>query len=131
MTYVAVVLEVAVEKGGVRPLRAWCAHDCGLVINPGQVAAQIEGNIAWGCSVALQERVEIRNGASANLGFDTYPILRQTHSPEIEVVLVEPPGVPPAGAGEPAIAPTPAALVNAVSAATGERHRRLPIGDAV
>jgi len=127
MTYVAVVLEVAVEDGAIRPLRAWCAHDCGLVVNPGQVTAQIEGNIAWGCSVALQERAEIRDGANANDSFETYPILRQMDSPEVEVSLVERPGDPPAGAGEPAIAPTPAALVNAVFAATGTRHRRLPI----
>jgi CO/xanthine dehydrogenase Mo-binding subunit len=127
MTYVAVVLEVAVDEDGIRPLRAWCAHDCGLVVNPDQVTAQIEGNIAWGCSVALQERAEIRDGANANDSFETYPILRQTDSPDVEVSLVEHDGDPPAGAGEPAIAPTPAALVNAVFAATGPRHRRLPI----
>ena len=104
-------------------------HDCGLVVNPGQVTAQIEGNIAWGCSVALQERAEIRDGANANDSFETYPILRQEDSPEVEVTLVEHDGDPPSGAGEPAIAPTPAALVNAVFAATGTRHRRLPIRD--
>jgi CO/xanthine dehydrogenase Mo-binding subunit len=127
MTYVAVVLEVALDDGVIRPVRAWCAHDCGLVVNPGQVTAQIEGNIAWGCSVALQERAEIRDGANANDSFETYPILRQADSPEVEVSLLEHPGDPPTGAGEPAIAPTPAALINAVFAATGTRHRRLPI----
>jgi CO/xanthine dehydrogenase Mo-binding subunit len=127
MTYVAVVVEVALEADRIRPLRAWCAHDCGLVVNPGLVTAQIEGNIAWGCSVALQERAEIRDGANANDSFETYPILRQEDSPEVEVALVEHDGDLPSGAGEPAIAPTPAALVNAVFAATGTRHRRLPI----
>ena len=129
MTYVAVVLEVALGDGRIRPLRAWCAHDCGLVVNPGQVTAQIEGNIAWGCSVALQERAEIRDGANANDSFETYPVLRQEDSPEVEVTLVEHDGDLPSGAGEPAIAATPAALVNAVFAATGTRHRRLPIRD--
>jgi CO/xanthine dehydrogenase Mo-binding subunit len=127
MTYVAVVVEVSAEDEVIRPIRAWCAHDCGLVVNPGQVTAQIEGNIAWGCSVALQEHVEIRDGANANDSFETYPVLRQADSPEVQVSLVERGGDPPAGAGEPAIAPTPAALVNAVFAATGARHRRLPI----
>jgi CO/xanthine dehydrogenase Mo-binding subunit len=127
MTYVAVVLEVAVEGGRIRPLRAWCAHDCGLVVNPGQVTAQIEGNVVWGCSVALQERAEIRDGVNAKDSFESYPILRQADSPEVEVTLVERDGDPPSGAGEPAIAPTPAAVVNAVFAATGTRHRRLPI----
>jgi CO/xanthine dehydrogenase Mo-binding subunit len=127
MSYVAVVIEVALEDSRIRPVRAWCAHDCGLVVNPGQVTAQIEGNIAWGCSVALQERAEIRDGANANHSFESYPILRQADSPEVEVSLLERGGDSPSGAGEPAIAPTPAALVNAVFAATGTRHRRLPI----
>lgn len=128
-TYVAVVIEVEVDPGSsrVRPVRAWCAHDCGRVINPDQVEAQVEGCIAWGCSMALFERVTLEGGGIGVENFHHYPILRQEQSPEIEISLVENPTHPPTGAGEPAIAPTPAALINAVYAATGQRIRRLPI----
>jgi CO/xanthine dehydrogenase Mo-binding subunit len=129
MTTVAVVVEVAVDaaSGAIRPTRAWCAHDCGLVINPDQVEAQIQGNIAWGLSVALHERVTLEDGAIREDNFDRYPILRQSESPEVEIALVQHPGVPPKGVGEPTIAPTPAAAANAITAATGKRVRRLPI----
>jgi isoquinoline 1-oxidoreductase beta subunit len=129
-TYVAVILEVAVDPsdGAVRPTRAWCAHDCGLVVNPDHVEAQIEGNIAWGCSMALHERVTLADGRIRERNFDTYPILSHAEAPAIEVALVEHPGDPPTGVGESAIAPVAAALLNAVFAATGDRVRRLPIG---
>ena len=128
-TYVAVVVEVAVhaERGAILPTRAWCAHDCGLVVNPDQVEAQIEGNIAWGCSMALHERMVVSDGELGPDNFDAYPVLRQSRAPEVEIALLQDPSHPPVGAGEPALAPTPAAVVNAVFAATGRRFRRLPI----
>jgi CO/xanthine dehydrogenase Mo-binding subunit len=128
-TYVAVVVEVALDaqNGELRPTRAWCAHDCGLVVNPDLVEAQIEGNIAWGCSMALLERMVLTDGEFGTDNFDSYPVLRQRRAPEVEIALLQDPSHPPAGVGEPAIAPTPAAVANAVFAATGERVRRLPI----
>jgi CO/xanthine dehydrogenase Mo-binding subunit len=129
-THVAVVMEVAIDPGDgtVRPTRSWCAHDCGLVINPDHVEAQIEGNVAWGCSMALHERVTLADGHVREDNFDTYPILRQLEAPEVEIALVEGTGDPPVGVGEPTIAPVAAALVNAVFAASGARVRRLPVG---
>jgi CO/xanthine dehydrogenase Mo-binding subunit len=127
MTYVAVVVEVDVESDVVKPTLVWCAHDCGLVIHPDQVRAQIEGNIAWGVSVVLGERVEISDGANVHDNFDRYPILRHAQSPDIEISLVQDPKVPPSGVGEPTMAPTPAAVLNAIFAATGFRPRKLPV----
>lgn len=128
-TYVAVVVEVVVDpvSDRVRPLRVWCAHDCGRVINPDQVEAQIEGCIIWGCSMALLERLTLDEGAIGADNFHNYPILRHDDAPEIEIALIEDPRHPPMGAGEPAIAPTPPALLNAVYAATGLRVRQLPV----
>ena len=128
-TYVAVVVEVEVDPASdrVRPTRVWCAHDCGRVINPDQVEAQIESCIIWGCSMALLERVTLDDGAVSADNFHNYPVLRHDAAPEIETALIENPSDPPMGAGEPAIAPTPAALLSAVYAATGLRVRQLPL----
>ena len=112
---------------GWRVRRVFCSHDCGRVVSPDQVRAQIEGNVAWGCSVALHERARVADGAIATLNFDSYPILRHEEMPEVEISLLEPPGVPPAGAGEAALVPTPAAIANALFAATGQRVRGLPL----
>ncbi len=127
-TYVAVVAEVRVDHGArqIRVDRIWCAQDCGLVVNPDQVKAQAAGCIVWGCGMALKEQVVLDGNRVDTDNFHTYEIMRQSDMPEIEISLVEPHGVPPAGAGEPAIAPTPAAIANAVYAATGKRVRRLP-----
>jgi isoquinoline 1-oxidoreductase beta subunit len=127
-TCVAVAIEVAADpSGAIRPTRAWCAHDCGLVVNPDGVAAQIEGNIAWGCSMALHERMGLHDGELHTDNFDTYPVLRASECPDVQISLAGSQAEPPTGVGEPTIAPTPAALANAVSAATGKRVRRLPI----
>jgi len=128
-TFVAIVMEVVREptSDAIRPVRAWCAHDCGLVISPDQVKAQIEGNIAWGCSMALYEQMTLRNGELTSDNFDSYPVLRQPFAPDVEISLIQNSSLPPTGVGEAAIAPAPAAVANAVSAATGRRVRRLPI----
>jgi isoquinoline 1-oxidoreductase beta subunit len=124
---VAVVAEVAADaSGGVRVLRVFCAHDCGLVVNPDQVESQIEGNVVWGCSMALHERAEIADGQFAADNFHSYPILRNDAAPDIRIRLIES-NAAPAGVGEPAIAPTPPAITNALFAASGRRVRDLPI----
>jgi CO/xanthine dehydrogenase Mo-binding subunit len=127
MTTVAVVVEVALEDGTPRPTRAWCAHDCGLVINPDRVEAQIEGNVAWGCSMALHERMLLSEGELRSDNFDRYAVLGPHEAPDVEIALLPRSELPPQGVGEPTLAPTPAAVANAVSAATGRRVRRLPI----
>lgn len=127
-TYVAVVAEVAVDpaSGDVRVTRVVVAHDCGLVINPDGVRNQIEGNVIQGISRSLKEEVTWDGGGVTSLTWESYPILSFSEVPEIEIVLIDRPGEPPFGAGEPAICPVTAAIGNAVFDATGVRLRNIP-----
>ncbi len=128
-TAVAVVIEVELDHQAkkIKATRAWCAQDCGLVINPGQVENQVLGNIAWGCSMALKERISLEDGAIAETNFHSYQLLRNHECPETVVALVNPDGGAPAGVGEVAMVPVAAAVANAVFSASGRRARRLPI----
>lgn len=128
-TAVAVVAEVQIDRvaGELRVSRIWCAQDCGLVVNPDQVENQIIGNIVWGCSMALKERLTIADGAVEQRNFDGYEILRHDETPDITVALVIPQGAPPVAVGESAFAPVAPAISNAIFAATGQRIRRLPV----
>ncbi len=128
-TSVAVVAEVQVDPVAkkIRVTKVWCAQDCGLVINPHQVENQVMGNIVWGTSMAMKEQITIEDGQVQEENFDAYEILRHDEAPEIVVDLVEPAGVKPVGVGESALPAVPAAIANAVFAATGRRVRRLPI----
>jgi isoquinoline 1-oxidoreductase beta subunit len=125
-TWVALVAEVAVEGKSLRVHRVICAADCGQVVNPDTVAAQLTGGIAYGLSAALMERISIAKGRVRQSNFIDYPVLRMRDMPEVEVHLVsstEPPG----GVGEPGTPAIAPAVANAVFAATGTRIRRLPI----
>jgi isoquinoline 1-oxidoreductase beta subunit len=125
-SWVAQVAEVRAEAGAWRVERVVCAADCGIVVNPDAVAAQMEGAIVFGLSAALHGEITLRDGAVEQSGFDDYPILRMRDTPEIEVHLV-PSREQPGGVGEPGVPPVAPALANAVYAATGERLRRLPL----
>jgi isoquinoline 1-oxidoreductase beta subunit len=126
-SYVAQVVEASVGKGGaVRVHRVVCALDCGLVVNPDTVRAQIEGGIIFGLTAALKTEITLKEGRVEQGNFDDYPMLRIFESPEIEVHIV-PSGESPTGVGEPGVPPVAPALANAIFAATGKRVRRLPI----
>src|SRR3989454_356486 len=126
-TYLAQVAEVAVsESGEVRVHRIVCAVDCGTVVNPDIVKAQIEGGVIFGIGGALWGEVTLKNGRVEQSNFHNVRVLRMNESPAIEVHLVrnfEAPG----GMGEPGTAVTAPALANAVFAATGKRIRKLPL----
>jgi isoquinoline 1-oxidoreductase beta subunit len=130
-TYVAEVAEVEVSSSGeVRVHRIVCAVDCGTMVNPDTVKAQIEGGVVFGITGALYGEVTLKNGRVQQSNFSDYRMLRMNESPAIEVHLVrntEKPG----GMGEPATAATAPALANAVFAATGKRIRRLPLQKAL
>lgn len=128
-TLVAVVAQVRLNRktGKIRLEKLYCAHDCGRVINPDSVKAQVEGNLIWGASMALVENLLLKDGKMEAVNFHQYPILRLSDAPDIEVVLVENPVHPPSGAGEPALMPTPAAIANAISSVAGKRITSLPI----
>ncbi|HEX7025033.1 MAG TPA: xanthine dehydrogenase family protein molybdopterin-binding subunit, partial [Gemmatimonadales bacterium] len=125
-SWVAEVAEISVEGKSIRVHRVTCAVDCGQVVNPDTVAAQMQGGIAFGLSAALKERVTIERGRVQQGNFNDYPVLTMREMPGIEVHLVAS-AMEPGGVGEPGTPPIAPAVANAVFAATGTRVRKLPI----
>ena len=127
-SYVAIALEAAVDKasGAIRVQRVVCAHDCGLVVNPDALRAQIEGNILQTLSRTLHEEVKFDRSRVTSLDWERYPILRFPDVPKIVIELVNRPHEPPLGAGEASATPVPAALANAVFDAVGARLTTVP-----
>jgi isoquinoline 1-oxidoreductase beta subunit len=126
-SYVGQVAEVSVDKtGAVRVHRMVCAVDCGQVVNPDSVKAQMEGGIIFGLTAALKDEITLEGGRVQQRNFHDYPMLRINESPEIEVYIV-PSTENPTGVGEPGVPPVAPAVANAIFAATGKRVRKLPI----
>lgn len=125
-SWVAEVAEVEVIDGKIRVLRVVCAIDCGFVVNPDGVVAQLEGAVAQALSAALKEKITIADGAVIERNFRDYPLLTLAEMPTVDVHIV-PSNEAPRGVGEPGIPPLAPAVANAVFAATGVRLRRLPL----
>jgi isoquinoline 1-oxidoreductase beta subunit len=126
-SYLAQVAEASVSKTGqVRVHRVVCAVDCGMMVNPDTVKAQIEGGIIFGLSAALWNEVTLENGRVQQSNFHDVRALRIREAPAIDVHLVRS-SETPGGIGEPGTAVTAPALANAVFAATGKRIRKLPL----
>lgn len=129
-TVVAQVAEVTVDTNGeITVDKVFCAVDAGLIINPNQVVAQMEGGALFGVTSALMSRVTVQDGFVFETNFHDYPIQRLANAPEVTVALMES-DLPPCGAGEPGVVPTAAAIANAIYAATGRRLRSLPLAVA-
>jgi isoquinoline 1-oxidoreductase subunit beta len=130
-TYMAHVAEVEVAKdGAVRVRRVVCAVDCGTVVNPDTVQAQIQSGIIFGATAALYGEITLKNGRVEQTNFDTYQMLRMNEAPAIEVHVIqnfEPPG----GMGEAGTSLIVPAVANATFAATGKRLRRMPVDASV
>ena len=126
-THVAYAAEVSVRGGVVRVTRVVCAMDCGLVVNPLGVEAQVEGGIVWSLSSALKGEITFAGGRAEQSSFADFDVLRIDETPRIEVHLVPSHGDEPFGVGEPTVPPMVPAIVNAIHAATGKRVRKLPI----
>src|SRR5258707_186728 len=126
-SYSAAVAEVSVsDQGKLKVHRMVLALDCGHTVNPGQIAAQIEGSVAFGLTATLYGACTVKNGRMAELNFDSYEIMRLAEMPKVETVLV------PSfdfwgGVGEPTICVVAPAVLNAVFAATGKPMRSLPL----
>lgn len=126
-SYVAQVAEVSVAKdGGVKVHRVVCAIDCGTVVNPDIVEAQMESAIVFGLSAALHGEITFKNGQVEQSNFHDYPVLTMSETPKMEVHIVSS-NEPPTGVGEPGVPPVAPAVTNAIFAATGKRVRKLPI----
>jgi isoquinoline 1-oxidoreductase beta subunit len=126
-TYLAQVAEVEVSRdGAVRVRRVVCAVDCGTVVNPDTVRAQIQSAIIFGITAALYGEITLKDGRVEQTNFDTYQILRMNEAPAIEVHIVQT-FEPPGGMGEAGTSAVVPAVTNAIFAATGKRLRKLPI----
>ena len=127
--YVAMAVDVAVDRatGAIDVERVLCAHDCGQIINPDGVRAQVEGCILQTLSRTLMEEVTFDRSRVTSADWSGYPILRFPQTPVIEIELIDRPNDPPFGAGEAACSPAPGAVGNAVFAATGARLRTVPM----
>ena len=129
-TYLSQVAEVEVAKDGtVRVKRVVCAVDCGHVVNPDTVRAQVEGGVIFGITGALYGEITLKDGRVEQSNFDNYRMLRIDEAPGIEVLIVESMEAP-GGMGEPGTSAIAPAVANAVFAATGKRLRKLPIDTA-
>jgi isoquinoline 1-oxidoreductase beta subunit len=125
-TFVAHVVEVTVTKGNVRVDRVVCAFDCGTVVNPDTVRAQVESSVMWGVSAALYGEITVKDGRTQQSNFHDYRVVHMRDAPRVEVHLVRN-FEQPTGVGEPAVPGVSPAIANAVFAATGTRVRRVPI----
>ena len=126
-SYVATVLEASVVNGTPRVSNAYVVLDCGTYVNADTCVAQMEGAVVFGLSLALLGKIDMADGVVAQSNFHDYPLLRMSEAPATQVELVPAQGRLPAGVGEPGVPPVAPALVNALFAATGTRHRSLPI----
>jgi CO/xanthine dehydrogenase Mo-binding subunit len=127
-TYIAAIAEVEVNRrsGEIRVPRFYVAHDCGQIINPDGLKAQIEGNVIQTVSRTLIEELKYDRAMVTSLDWESYPILTFPDVPEIVMDLIDRPSERPWGAGEPAAAVVPSAISNAVFDAIGARLRSVP-----
>ena len=125
-TYVAQVAEVSVVQDKIKVHRVSVAVDCGMMVNPDIVKAQVESSVVFGLSAALLSKITIKDGRVQQANFHDYPVLRMNGMPVVAVHLVastESPG----GIGEPITATTGPSVANAVFNATGKRIRKMPM----
>jgi isoquinoline 1-oxidoreductase beta subunit len=126
-SFVAQVAEVSLdESGSLRVHRVCCAIDCGRMVNPDIIAAQIESGVAFGLSAALYGAITLKDGRVEQSNFDSYPMLRLDAMPRVEVHIVKS-AEKPGGVGETGVPPVAPAVANALFAATGARVRTLPM----
>src|SRR5262249_52844610 len=130
-SYMAHVAEVEVSNDGtVRVPRVVSAIDCGIVVNPDTVEAQVQSGVMFGISAALWGQVTLKDGRVEQTNFDSYRVLRMSEAPAIEVHIVNS-GESPGGLGENGTSLIVPAVANAVFAATGKRLRKMPIDPSV
>jgi isoquinoline 1-oxidoreductase beta subunit len=130
-SYLAHILEIEItDEKEVRLVRSVIAVDCGVVINPDTVVAQMEGGVIFGLSSAMFNEVTFTDGAVDQTNFDTYRVLRINEAPKVEVYQINS-GEAPGGVGEAGTAAAAGALGNAIFAATGKRIRSLPLSGAL
>ncbi len=124
--YVAEVAEISLADGAPKVERVVAAVDCGTIVNKNGAHAQVEGGIIDALSMCLHQEITIKDGAAEQSNFHNYPLLRMREAPKVDVHFVES-NEPPEGLGEISLPALPAAVYNAVFAATGQRYRKIPL----
>lgn len=125
-TYVAQVSEISIDKGEIRVHKVTCAIDCGMMVNPDIVKAQVESSVVYGLSSTLLSKITFKDGMVEQSNFHDYPVMRMSQMPVVSVHLVAS-SEKPGGIGEPVTATCGPSVANAVFAATGKRIRTLPL----
>jgi isoquinoline 1-oxidoreductase subunit beta len=125
-SHCAAVAEVSVDQGKLKVHRLVIAVDCGIAVNPDQIAAQVEGSVVYGLGAALYQENTVKDGRIVEENFDSFESMMLAEMPKVETVLV-PSGGFWGGIGEPTIAVAAPAVLNAIFAATGKRVRTLPL----
>jgi len=126
-SYVAQVAEVSLSaQGNIRVHRIVCAVDCGRIVNPDTIVAQMESGIIFGLTATLYGEITLLDGRVVQGNFDNYPLLSIDETPDIEVHII-PSNEPPGGIGEPGVPPVAPAVGNAIFAIHGARVRALPL----
>ena len=125
-SYVASVVEVSLSGGKVTVDRIFTVADCGTVVNPDTVRAQLEGAAVFGLSLAFYGNITARDGRIEQSNYHDYEMLRIHQTPEIHVEIVQSKDLP-TGIGEPGVPVIAPALVNAIFNASGKRYRSLPL----
>jgi isoquinoline 1-oxidoreductase len=120
-------VEVAPDKGSFKVRRVCQAYECGKIVNPTNLKAQVDGAILQGLGPAMREEVRFEDGKVTNAAFSQYLVPRFEDVPELEIHLLDRPDLPPVGAGETPIVAVAPAVANAVSRVTGRRVREMPI----
>jgi isoquinoline 1-oxidoreductase beta subunit len=128
---VAEVADISISTGGnLRVDRVVCVVDCGVVVNPDTVEAQMQSAIVYGLTAALYGEITIKEGRVQQDNFPDYEALRMAEMPVIDVEIIES-GEKIGGVGEPGLPPIAPAITNAIFNATGKRLRTLPVSKAV
>jgi len=126
-SYVAACVEVAIAAGEVTVRRVCQVFECGAVLNPDGLRAQVVGCLLMGMGPALREEIQFEQGKVLNASFGSYRVPRFSDLPELDIYLLDRPDLPSAGGGETPIIAVAPAIANAVSRATGQRVRRMPV----
>jgi isoquinoline 1-oxidoreductase beta subunit len=125
-TSVSTVQTGVAKDGSLRVRRVICAVDCGIVVNPDTVQAQMQSAVMFGITAALYGEMTLKSGRVEQSNFDNYQLLRMNEAPDVEVDIMQS-HEPPGGMGEAGTSAIVPAVTNAIFAATGKRLRKLPI----
>jgi isoquinoline 1-oxidoreductase beta subunit len=123
--YVALAAEVSVKDGVPTVHKLTCVADCGIAVRPDQVRAQLESAILLGFSSSMKNKVTFKDGAAEQRNFDSYPLLRMSEAPVVDITIIEG-GNKPSGMGEVGVPLVAPAIANAITRATGQRPRSMP-----